>query len=908
MNQVFAYQWLVSSFDTILEQFADSPVSFTESDALKSSHWDLGEDARLRDDARFRPTPWGRWILSSYLLANDMLYRQLQEADRSELPLVDVLTDLQSVAGRPLMFCPKDPRFVYEQGLVRLASGELSNRPKLEKPLELEKYITHLPLHTLAAVAASEPAGEWGPQAQEEMIETLGWVRVRLPGHRLNDRMFIAQIKGNSMDNGHNGLTDGAYAVFQLWPSGTKQEKIILVRGSFSDPETGVYALKKYLADIRNREGRHQIIKLVSLNPDKDKYPDIVLQPEVDDTLLSIAELIAPLSPGDYGRVPVSSGKKGKRDLTSAKAQEKIADRLQKTIETFFEGQLEKTEDVGDEERQEVTWSARFICLDAAAGGLHIEAGPLAGLPLFAKKLSVACGVQKWETLASNFRTKTWRIPITPSTESYHWSAPGFEDVLEEELSVMCLDGLSATSVTAFRVDAAGVGLALTGQTLTPGQTYRLLVPPSFLSTQLPIPDTFPLGEDWRLWQLELPDNPDAKLRAVLSSLNLNMGKSEPSLSWVIVPPALYRQAPSGESYPCFSVGQVPILYILGLRQELEGNAVVFLSGPGLLQTIQLTQGDAWTIAIADLEPGKYMVQVLFESSNVEPARMPFAVEAAPVRTVSASVTADVEGVHYDVHQVGSVMVRGNYAWFEGLDIPIDLTGPALWPVFVAWKSGKSRRLKLEALQEDGCLDVDKVRTLTEDLRLHCRAANLVVDCRELGRLTLQLDRKMDPNELAASIKSHVINTAQTAAGLAGQFALLRSVWLAPLLSLMNYNIFEMEPSYLLDAPARTTALKLFETSRTPEGDVQEELRRVLVLVMSDADLHHATHGTVWEYAEALCWKCGVFEAIITDGFCWFVHKRGSKLVPPMWDLRKLSDDKASFDMEGFLSSCAVGV
>lgn len=385
MNPGFAHQWLVPSFDPLVAQFADSPVSFTEIDALKFSHWDLGEDARLRDDARFRPTPWGRWILSSHLLANDMLYQQLRDADRTELPVVDTLADLQRIVRRPLMFCPKDPRFVYEQGFVRLASGELSNRPKMEWPLELEKYMTHLPLHTLAAVAASEPAGEWGPQAQEEMIETMGWVRVRLPGHKLNDRMFVARIKGNSMNTGNNGLTDGAYAVFQLWPSGTKQGKVVLVRGSFSDPETGVYALKKYMADIRDTEGRHQVVRLISLNSDKENYPDIVLQPESDEALLTVAELIAPLSPADFGREPKSLKKKGARDITSQPAKDKIAERLQKSIEAFFSGQAKKHEGIDDEGAQEGVWSARFICLDASAGGLHIEAGPLAKLPSFAK-------------------------------------------------------------------------------------------------------------------------------------------------------------------------------------------------------------------------------------------------------------------------------------------------------------------------------------------------------------------------------------------------------------------------------------------------------------------------------------------------------------------------------------------
>jgi hypothetical protein len=908
MNLEFVHQWLVPSFDALVAQFADSPVSFTEIDAIKTSHWDIGEDTRLRDDARFRPTPWGRWILSSRLLTNDMLYRQLQDADRSELPLIDALADLQRIVRRPLMFCPKDPRFVYEQGFVRLASGELSNRPKMEWPLELEKYMTHLPLHTLAAVAASEPAGEWGPKAQEEMIETLGWVRVRLPGHKLNHSMFVAKIKGNSMNNGHNGLTDGALAVFQLWPSGTKQGKVVLVRGSFSDPDTGVYALKKYMADIRDTEGRHQVVRLISLNSDKEKYPDIVLQPESDDALSAVAELVAPLSPADFGRESKSPKKKGERDITSQPAKDKIADRLQKSIETFFSGQTKIHEGIDDAGAREGVWTARFICLDASAGGLHIEAGPLAKLPPFAKKLQITSGSLIWLAIASNFRTKTWLLPVAPSSEPYHWSAPGFEDVLDEEFTSIGLDGLSNTLVSIFRIDAAGAGLAFTGTTLTPGQSYRLLVPPSLSSVRLPESEFFNLGEGWRLWEMVLPDTPDTTLRALLDSLKLGIGKLEPGMSWVIVPPARYRQAPSRESYPCFAVDQAPILHVHGMQQVSEGEAAVFLSGPGQPQTISLPNGESWTIELRDLEPGNYMVEVLFKNIGIEPSRLPFAVEEAAVRSVSATVTAVVNGVSYDIHQLGSAVAPGEFSWLEGMDVPITVTGPPLFPVSVIWKSGKARRLKLDALGKDGYLDMEQVQTMTEELRSICRAVDLVIDFRELGRLTLQLDRRTDPDELIVSLKHLVTNQGQAVQALMGQTALLRSIWLGQLLRMLNYKMVEMDSVFSADAPVGTMALKLFETSRTPQGDITEGLRRVLVLTPADADFHKMAPGTVRSYAESLCWKCGVVEAIVTDGLCWFLHKRGSKLRPPIWDLRNLFDDKNLFDMDAFLSNCAVGV
>jgi hypothetical protein len=269
----------IPDFDEVVERFAQSNTSFSEAEALKSSHWDMGEDALLREDIRFRPTPYGRWILSDTLLANDALYLGFMRGLHAERSLDEALEELGEIARRRCTFCPADDRFVLSDGRLRLSAKELTGRPLLEDDItELAKYQTHLPVHSLVAAAASEPAGEWGNQAQEDVVEPLGWVRVQLPkGGQLNRGMFVAQIKGHSMDDGRSGLVDGGFAVFEFWPTGTKQNMRVLARGSFSDPETGSYAVKKYVGDTRDEKGRHHEIKLVSLNPDKDRYPDIIL-------------------------------------------------------------------------------------------------------------------------------------------------------------------------------------------------------------------------------------------------------------------------------------------------------------------------------------------------------------------------------------------------------------------------------------------------------------------------------------------------------------------------------------------------------------------------------------------------------------------------------------------------------
>ena len=907
MNLALGNRWQVSSFDAVVARFADSQTSFTEKEALKNSHWDLGEDALLREDVRFRPTQWGRWILSSHLLANDYLYRQFLDGDATEITLKDSVTELKQVTKRPIMFCSGDTRFICNQDTIRLAASELSDRPKLESPTELEKYVTHLPLHTLSAVAASEPAGEWGPRAQEELIETEGWLRVTLPGHSLNDQMFVARIKGNSMDNGKSALVNGAYAVFELWPSGTKQELIVLVRGAFKDPETGSYAVKKYVGDVRNEEGCHLSITLESLNSDKERYPDIVLSPEQDSDLAVVAKLIAPLSVDNFGREPKRRKASGRRDLSTPAGQKKVVERLSNAVDTFFEGPEKPSGSVEGGKFAENVWTARFVCMDAASGGLHIEAGPLNGLPPFAKKLLVSSAELAWTTVASNFRSKNWRISVEPSEDSYCWSAPGFEEDLEDDLKVLTLEGLSGSSVTLFRIDAAGNGLTLSGNTLSPGQSYRLLIPPSLANITIPHGSSIDVANSWRLIELLMPPAPDAALKNALAQCGLLVGKTAPSVSWSVVPPSLYRSTPSGESYPCFSSERQPIFTIQGIECESDGDVSVFLCGGGSLQSIPLPAGDFWNVECSELHPGNYMVEVLHSDKNIEPARLAFAVVKEPVIKASCDISAKIADDLYEMADDGSIVVQSDFSLFDADNIGIAANGPRLWPVYVTWESGKIRRLKITSLEVDGSFNVDELIRLTEDLRRNCRIANLVVDFRELGRLTIQLNRVTDPAQLAESLQKLVQQMAPTVGELSGQFIMLRNLWLDKVLQMLNYRIGEFNPDELERAPAGTTAIKLFETIRS-HGEVREDLRRVLVLTTTTCDLRDNSHGSVRVFANNLCLQHEVVDALITDGMRWFLHRRGGKLTGKIWDFDELVAEESTFDSDDFLTNCAVGV
>ena len=123
----------IGSFDPIVERFRDARLSFTEEQALRQSHWEMGEDARLREDVRFRSTRGGRWILSDAFLANDALFERLARDGKAELEVEAALAELSGAVGRRCVFCPSDDRFVHSSGGLRLSARYLTRDPLLEE-------------------------------------------------------------------------------------------------------------------------------------------------------------------------------------------------------------------------------------------------------------------------------------------------------------------------------------------------------------------------------------------------------------------------------------------------------------------------------------------------------------------------------------------------------------------------------------------------------------------------------------------------------------------------------------------------------------------------------------------------------------------------------------------------------
>jgi len=161
--------------------------------------------------------------------------------------------------------------------------------PKEAQPKPMSDY---LPCYSLAIAAGGFLAGD-APEPE-------GWVNARKHGcsKRLSEGMFVTRVVGESMAP---TITNGSYCVFRGPVEGTRQGRIVLVqKRNMADTETGgSFTIKRYESTkSTGKEGwRHESIRLIPDNPDREKYPILAFTPEDDADLRVVAEFIQMLSP-----------------------------------------------------------------------------------------------------------------------------------------------------------------------------------------------------------------------------------------------------------------------------------------------------------------------------------------------------------------------------------------------------------------------------------------------------------------------------------------------------------------------------------------------------------------------------------------------------------------------------------
>lgn len=838
------------SFDALVTRLVESLTTLSERDLLAPTHWTLGEDARLREDMRFRESPWGRWMLAQDVVANDAIYRWLHAERRSAMALETALARATALFGRSCVFCVDDPRFVLRHDEVHLAASELSRHPVIEGGVgDSDKYMTHLPLHSLKAAAASEPAGQWGPTAQERAIETLGWVRVALPGRRLNDRMFIAAIEGHSMDDGKSGLVDGGYAVFELWPAGSKQNLSVLVRGAFSDPETGSYAVKKYVADQRDAEGRHNNVSLVSLNPNKERYPNIDLQPADDDEITVVAKVLHALSTDDYERRPKSMRRVGRRNL----ARDEQSKRLARRVASFFDGTAPEADDDGTSSAS-TGWQTRLVCLGVAAGGLQLEVGPLNGLPNFVKKLRVV-GVE-WDAivLAANAKSRPMRVTVRPGTGPWRWEAVGFAEEHELGLDKLALDALEVSAPIVFRVDADGVGQRVMGKTLALGQSYRLLLPPNVEQDA-----GIELEDGWRVWSIDLGVQLSSTMRQTLTALGLSVGETCPRLEWALAQPSAWSTNALGENYPVFEASTELLVNVGGVAVDEGDEAVLFLHGAS--GTTRLPVAANGLVSLGAPAVGRWACALLHSRTSIHPATLFFEIAENAAQHIAATWTAAAPG------ELSS----------------LEATAPPGWPVILYWRVIASHEALLATLyaNDDCTLPVERIASLIEDRAVRARIADLVVDFGELGRRSIPQDGRATLKQVREQLTALWQQHSGLVQRRAGAWLQLMSPWFEPVTALLGYGL-ELSPLPAdAEAPHDLAAWVLTVDERFM-GSITRSPSRVLVLTTDIDAVLRDSRARI----DAACTAAKVRDAIVTDGMRWTTHRKGSQqLKQQVWSL-----------------------
>ncbi len=876
------------------DEWLHAARSFTEAEAL-AELWAHGEDAWLREDDRFRPSPWGRWIGSDRYLINDLLVRALRQDGVSELLLSEQLRALAGVVGRPTAFCPGDPRLRVDDDRVRLAARELGREPLLEDVGPLLQFRTHLPVLSLKAAAASEPAGEWGSGAEPQEVRPLGWLRVESPGRPLNRRMFVAQVRGRSMDDGRTGLVDGAWAVFefnfhagQFYDAGSGRP-VVLVRGEFSDPETGSYAVKRW--DRADPE-----VRLVSANGDKARYPDIVVPAEAADHLRIVATFALALGPTDFARRPRPARRPGLRLLDGADGLAEVGRRLARRLASFFEGApVEDADEVEEPPPGTTGWRTRLVCLDLASGGPQLELGPLEGLPPFVKKLRAVGSDWEGVLLAANARLRPDRLRVSPGTGPWRWEAVGFEEEGEAlELARLDLGALDDHGPALFRVDAAGVGQLLAGRSLAPGQRYRVLIPSQLAAAdgeELP-GELLPNG--WRLCELDLAADVDATLAARLNALGLTLGEMQPRIEWALVPPTAWHSTTRGESYAVFGPRAAPALQVRGLPGADEAPTELFLRGPdGSTDRLTLPPSAA-LVRLDELRPGRWACVVLHPWVEVRASTLVFEVAANPGRPPPATWSVHLAEEHLRGDQPERDLSR------EDTIADLVVQAPPGWPVRVSWRDLAPVSLATLNADAAGMLDLSSVLPVLHERTRRQPLGDMVIDFGELGALELPHRRRRDPQALRERLGQHVRERGAILASTPGAWLTLVPRWFTPIVELFGYTLDAVSSDALPDG-VDLAAWRLMMTERDGT-QVTRSASRVLFLTTNIERALQDHAATI----DRVCRKLSVWDALLSDGHHWTAQRRGNPKARKIWRLDETLSDVMTF--EGLLADLAEGV
>jgi SOS-response transcriptional repressor LexA len=145
-----------------------------------------------------------------------------------------------------------------EPALIDSLPRALDRLYRRHVPAEVLRYRTHLPVVALAAAA-----GSWGESMNPESLaeQAEDWIEPS-PDQRLDERMFVAQVVGRSMEP---EIPDGSLCIFRYRPVGSRDGRKVLVE-RFGDASQR-YTVKRYRSLKSYDEEGSVVARKVRLEP-----------------------------------------------------------------------------------------------------------------------------------------------------------------------------------------------------------------------------------------------------------------------------------------------------------------------------------------------------------------------------------------------------------------------------------------------------------------------------------------------------------------------------------------------------------------------------------------------------------------------------------------------------------------
>lgn len=174
--------------------------------------------------------------------------------------------------------------------LFSIAFGDDKEEVEEENIVKLEvgkkyQYAQYLPLYSVRAAC--------GAFANEQVVETEGWVDVSTSGIRAKENMFVVHAKGNSMEP---RIHDNDLCVFQKYEGDELENQIVLTQLITHDIDYGgMYTIKKFHAEKRPDENgylRNSKVELLSYNP---AYSPIILTEDDADDVKTVGVFVGVL-------------------------------------------------------------------------------------------------------------------------------------------------------------------------------------------------------------------------------------------------------------------------------------------------------------------------------------------------------------------------------------------------------------------------------------------------------------------------------------------------------------------------------------------------------------------------------------------------------------------------------------